>query len=152
MLNIYIEDKTGTPKEYESYVSDYFDFSFFPEWFSDEFVQKIIREIDKSEVQVVPNINSTNILSPVLGNIAPERLSSGCKALILIHICDLKVNGDRLGDNCVPLLLELAGRKDVYISLSHIMKFPDEFDAVIINNGKHITSYKEFVSIFVEVS
>ncbi|MEI3139158.1 MAG: DUF4869 domain-containing protein [Lachnospiraceae bacterium] len=101
MLSIYIDDGWGNlPEEYESYVSDYFDDVFKPEWFSDDVVRNIIKEIDDSEV-VGPG-KSVNIYNETLGNIPPQYLSSSCKGLILLYKDDMKINGDRLGDNCVP--------------------------------------------------
>ena len=151
MLYIYIDDGWDTlPDEYECYVSDYFDDVYEPDWFSDLFVRRIIKEIDDSEV--VGQGKSVNIYNEILGNIPPQYLSSGCKALILLHKEDIKINGDRLGDNCIGLLLEIADKKDIVISLSHIPPFPDKFNAIIVNNGKKIVSNKEFISQKVRLS
>lgn len=146
MLYIYVDNCLDElPSDYESYVSDYFDDAFESSWFSDDFVRKIIKEIDDSEVVGLEGA-SVNIFNKVLGNIPPQYLSSGCKALILLYIEGIKVNGDRLGDNCMNLLLQIADMKDVYISLSHIPPFPNEFNAVIVNNGVSLTTFSEFVS------
>ena len=146
MLYIYIDDcKSVLPKEFESYVSDYFNDVYEPEWFKDEFVQRIIKEIDNSKVAFIGNENSINIYNSTLGNIPPERLSSGCKGLILLYKEDIKINGDRLGDNCIGLLLEISSKKDVTISLGHIPPFPDKFEAVIVNNDEKISSNREYI-------
>ena len=150
MLYIYIDDGWGNlPEEYESYVSDYFDDVFKPEWFSDDVVRNIIKEIDDSEV-VGPG-KSVNIYNETLGNIPPQYLSSSCKGLILLYKDDMKINGDRLGDNCVPWLLKIASTKDIEISLSHTPDFPDKFDAVIVNTNVKIYSKREFVSMKVRL-
>ena len=56
------------------------DFEYEDEWLQDEFVQKMILDVDKSEV-----LNSGVIKSPILGLIPPTEISGGVKALILIY-------------------------------------------------------------------
>ena len=70
MLSIYLDDcKEDLPKEFESYVSQYFDEVYEPDWFSDNFVKFIIEEIDKSKV--VGDGQSINIYNDILGNFLP---------------------------------------------------------------------------------
>lgn len=146
MLYIYIDDGFGNlPEEYECYVSDYFDDVFESEWFSDKMVQRIIKVIDDSKV--VGTGDSVNIYNETLGNIPPQYLSSGCKGLILLYKDNIKISGDRLGDNCIPLLLEISSKKDIWISLSHIPDFPKNFEAIIVNNFTKINSRSEFVTM-----
>ena len=64
MLNIYLDNcREDLPKEFESYVSQYFDEVYEPEWFSDDFVRRIIKTIDKSEVVGIGN--SINIFNDI---------------------------------------------------------------------------------------
>lgn len=145
MLHIYIEDCVNPlPDDYISRVDQYFDNNYEPEWFQDAFVRRIIQEIDHS--QVVGEGLSVNIYNEVLGNIPPQNLSTGGKSLILLYAeQEIKTDGDRLGDNCIGMLLEIADKKDIFISLSHVPPFPDEFEAVILNNGKKINTIQEFL-------
>lgn len=117
MLNIIIESNyEETCKRLPNRISNvrgYFDTSYEPEWFDDEFVRKIIKDIDNTTV-----VSGINLYNDVLLGISPESLSSGSKALIILFEEDYIVNGDRLGDNCIGLLLEIAKRKD--LSLIHI--------------------------------
>lgn len=126
-------------------VSEYFKFEYEPEWLEDEFVRRIIKEIDNTEVR-----SDGTLFSHRLGPIIYTQLSTGCKALILIHKTDIKINGDRMGDNCVPLLLEICERKDVEIALHHLMQFPDNFKALVLNSNKIITSHYEFLTEYLE--
>ena len=143
MLNIYLDNcREELPKEFESYVSQYFDEVYEPEWFSDDFVKRVIKMIDKSEV--MGEGNSINIYNDVLGNFPPQNLSSGCKGLILLYKDEVKINGDRLGDNCIMFLVEISTKKDITISLSHTPPFPKKFDAYIINTNKFIHTRKQF--------
>ena len=71
----------GTTKDTIIDVDNYFDFEYEDEWLQDEFVQKMILDVDKSEV-----LDSGVIKSPILGLIPPTEISGGVKALILMLI------------------------------------------------------------------
>lgn len=146
LLHILVNDGVVDISEYISKVSAYFDIEFEKEWLTHDFVKKVIKNIDNSQV-----IEDELLKNEVIGYFSQERLSSGCKALILIYELNLKVSGDRMGDNCIPYLLELAEQKEVYISLRHIPEFPQEFNAVIENTNKNITSFREFVNEYVRL-
>ena len=95
-------------------VDTYFNNTYDEEWLDDPFVKEIIRMVDHSEVQ-----GRQCILSDVLGQIPPERLSGGAKALILMYeeedfYTDLIV----CGANCEKLILDMAQQKDISCSLS----------------------------------
>ena len=61
-------------------VDTYFNNTYDEAWLDDPFVREIIRKVDHSDVQ-----DRQCILSEVLGQIPPERLSGGAKALILMY-------------------------------------------------------------------
>ena len=95
-------------------VDTYFNNTYDEAWLDDPFVREIIRTVDHSEVQ-----DRQCILSDVLGQIPPERLSGGAKALILMYeevgfFTDLIV----CGANCESLILDMAQKKDISCSLS----------------------------------
>lgn len=97
-------------------VSVYFDMCYKPEWLNSDFAKEVILGVDKSK-----HVKDSYIESPVLGAIPPEKLSSGCKALILCKfVPDGVICGDRMGDNCYPYLLKLCETQDVTITLAHI--------------------------------
>ena len=99
MLGIWIEDDYNKPPfDYESDIKGCFDYSYEKSWFSDPFVQNIIKIIDNTEV--IPYKDSYVLDSPVLGIIPPTDLSTGCKSLILLLKTSIPVDGDRMGDNC----------------------------------------------------
>lgn len=151
MLNIIIEsDYDEICKRLPdriSNVSGYFDTGYEPEWFDDEFVRKIIKDIDKTTV-----VAGINLYNNVLLGISPESLSSGSKALIILFEEDYVVNGDRLGDNCIGLLFEIAGQKDITITTSHILPLPTPGQLpvkTVVHGYGEIKSKKEFVDAFV---
>lgn len=128
----------------DSYIVDinaYFNMFKEVKWFEDPFVRDVIQCIDKSEV-----IKGEYIESPIWGGMAPEKLSSGCKALILMRFFPERViYATRCGDNCVSSILKLADQQDIHILLHHCMKFPDKFKAFIVNTEKEVESDAEFV-------
>lgn len=76
---------------------------------------------------------------------APERLSSGCKAVILLYVNPLcNVYASRCGDNCVPSIVRLAEKTDVIITLHHMMVFPEKFEAVMLDTETAVHSRREF--------
>lgn len=151
MLNIIIESNyEETCKRLPNRISNvrgYFDTSYEPEWFDDEFVRKIIKVIDNTTV-----VSGINLYNDVLLGISPESLSSGSKALIILFEEDYIVNGDRLGDNCIGLLLEIAKRKDITITTSHILPLPTPGQLpvkTVVHGYGEINSKKEFVKAFI---
>ena len=90
-------------------------------------------------------------MSKTIGVMSPERLSTGCKTLILIYINPLcNVYASRCGDNCAGYILDLAEKTDVVITLHHLMIFPRDFDAEIQDIGEIIHSRKKYVELFIE--
>jgi hypothetical protein len=116
-----------------------------PEWFNRDDVKRIIKNIDKTEV-----IEDECLKSPVLGTIAPERLSTGCKAVILMLMYSgkRKVYATKCGDNCAPEILNLAKNMDISIVLHHVMEFPEPFEMTIEESGHVVTNMKDFISEF----
>ena len=103
--------------------------------------------VDSSEY-----IDGEYIQSPVFGGISPRDLSTGCKALlILLNEPDKIVSGDRMGDNCYPVLFEMAKNADYTITLSHIIDFRrmEPFEFKNARTGKLITNSKEFLQEYV---
>ena len=77
MLSIYYGDMEG---EYVHRPSDYFDTVFEPEWLVSDLAKEIISDIDKSSV-----ISPYCIESPVFGQISPQMLAGGTKALLIMY-------------------------------------------------------------------
>lgn len=129
-------------------VSAYFDEVYEPSWFTSEFSKKIVNQIDN-----VTYFGSGDVfISEKYGAMSATELSSGSKALlILLNEDDTLVSGDRMGDNCVPLLLELAKMKDIKITLCHLMEFPDDFEFYCIPYNKIINTKEDYVKAWLEV-
>lgn len=113
------------------------------EWFDNPVVRRIIKNLDKTDV-----VQGEVLNSPVFGVMSPDRLSTSCKAIIMLETIDgINIYATRCGDNCVPDILEIASRKDITITLHHCMRFPDGgFEAKVIETGTIIHSHLEFVN------
>ena len=97
-------------------------------------------------------ISGEYIQSPVLGGISPRDLSSGCKALlILLNEPDKIVSGDRMGDNCYPVLLKMAESADYTITLCHLIDFRgyENFKVKNARTGKIIEDALDFLKEYV---
>ena len=149
MLNI-IFNRGSKDIENENYVfspDTYFKYNYEDEWFEDDFVKMMVQDVDGSTV-----ISAHSIDSPVLGIIAPERLSGGVKALIIMYKePDLIVNASACGDNCAKWILEIGKKQDITVRLGYEMEFEEPFDICIKNSGKVIHNYEDFLKEFQEV-
>lgn len=73
-------EKDIADKNYVFSPDTYFKYNYEDEWFDDELVKKMMQDVDHSTV-----LSAHSIDSPFLGIIAPERLSGGVKALIIMY-------------------------------------------------------------------
>lgn len=149
MLNI-IFNRGSRDIENENYVfspDTYFKYNYEDEWFEDGLVKEMIRDVDGSRV-----VSAHSIESPVLGIIAPERLSGGVKALIIMYKePELIVNASACGDNCAKWILEIGKKQDITVRLGYEMKFEEPFDICIKNSNHVIHDYENFLKEFQEV-
>lgn len=86
-----------------------------------------------------------------IGVQAPERLSSGCKSLILLYVNpQCNVYASRCGDNCAGYILDLAEKTDVIITLHHAMIFTRDFSGMILDNGREFSTRKGFIDAYLD--
>ena len=113
-----------------------------------EFSKQAIKEIDKSEV-----VSEHNILSPVLGSIPNQYLSTGVKNVILMmydkenRVCSL----DYCGNNCIPAIIRVASEKDIKTSATVFKPFFD-FEGIdkihIANDDTIVTNNADLLGKF----
>ena len=121
----------------------YFKNTYSDDWLLDPLAQKMIKDIDNSEV-----ISGNLIDSPYLGKIPPTSLSGGVKTLLLIQNEPNKIfNASTCGDNCAKWLLLLAKDKDITINLNHIMDFGENFEVYVLNSKKKIDNMYDFLLV-----
>lgn len=123
----------------------YFDNMYEDEWITAPLTIDMIKDIDKSEV-----VSSHLIISPVLGPIPVKEIAGGTKTLILMAFDETGsvFNATSCGDNCAKWIVEIAKRKDLTITLHHLMNFSkvESFEAVILNTGKVAKNYREYLN------
>jgi hypothetical protein len=104
----------------------------------------MIKDIDRSDV-----VGAYLIQSPVLGSIPVKDISGGVKTLILMAFDQSgKIfNASACGDNCAKWIVRLGKEKDLTINLHHVMDFSGitDFEAMILNTGKMVHSYEEYL-------
>ena len=113
---------------------------FLPEWLEDPLVKDMIQDVDQSEVK-----SPYCIQSPVLGQISPEHLSGGVKALILLlklddYYPDLTV----CGENCAKWFKEIAKVKPLKLVLSSYDMPYIGVELRCLSDGSLITTSREW--------
>ena len=138
MLNIFFGDMENVIFN----TSVFFDNTYQDSWFQDDFTKRVIKDIDKGEI-LGPNCVTTKILGPI----PPTKIAGGTKTILLMKFDNNHIfNASTCGDNCAKWILKIAKDKDLTINLRHIMNFgKKDFTAKILNNGKIITTQKEYV-------
>lgn len=118
-----------------------------PDWFNREDVKNIIKTIDN-----VDAIKDEYMVSPIFGAISPDRLSTGCKNLILLYTNPQNIiYASRAGDNCAPFIVELAKKEDITIVLHHLMEFPEDMTAFIVDTNKRVSNFDEFIDEYIKI-
>ena len=120
-------------------VDAYFDTNYEEEWFDDPLVRQMVLDVDKSEV-----LNGGCIKSPIYGYMPTTKLSGGVKALILMLKTDILIWATACGDNCSKWIVEISKRKDLTVCIEHFMQFPEDFDAVFLDENIEIHTLSEW--------
>ena len=143
MLKIYFGEMENVLHNVETYFNNQYKYA----WLEDEFVKAVIEDVDKSIVQ-----SPECILSPVLRQIPPIRLSGGTKAVILMkYVPERIINASNCGNNCAKWILKLGRENDLTINLHHIMEFEEEnFEIEILNNRSIVHNMGELVDAAID--
>lgn len=146
MLSIYfghLDDELGI-------ADGWFDNQLDDKYYCTEFSKRVVSEIDNSEI-----INENMVVSPVLGGIPITDISSGSKGLIIMKYTDRMVNLVSLGDNCIPLLLEIAHEKPDMSLVSaryvNFYKFGWEEKILVLNSNQIVHSQSELFDAYLKV-
>ncbi len=143
MLHIFFGDMDNVLHNVDTFFDNQYQYS----WLDDDFVRQVISDVDKSSVQ-----SSDCILSPVLRQIPPTRLSGGTKAVIMMkYLPERVINASACGNNCAKWILKLGEERDLTINLNHIMEFEGDFEIYIDNNSKTVHNMKEMVDVATEL-
>lgn len=135
MLDIYFDDGTANLENVIINPMKYFDVKRKPDWFNDEFVKKMILDVDNAKA-----VQDEFILGCEGRAITPLHLSGGVKTLICIYeMPDKFWYGSSMGDNCCESLAAIARMADIKILLRHFMDIPDDCEDVLYVKGKKVT-------------
>lgn len=115
------------------------------EWLEDERVINIINTVDKTEV-VTNNI----LKSEFLGTFPPEKLSGGCKGLILMLKCDepFIYSSAIFGDDCLKYIFQISQIKDIEMYLCSYL-FMENYENMQVSiqdvsTGEYFSNYDEY--------
>lgn len=141
MLSVYFGLREGTVRKPKSYFMNCLD----PKCLEDDFIKQMVLDVDKSEI-----LSANCINSPVLGQIAPERLSGGVLALIIMYVTDEIVDATKCGENCAKWIMEIGRRKNLSIDLEYNMpfEFKDGDEIMILNDGKTVSNPYDYLGKF----
>lgn len=145
MLHLYFNppweyDRILTEDNYRISPALWFDNQGGDSYISGELEQKIIKDIDNSEVF------HGLLMHPIYGAYEPKKLSGTTKTLLLINNePDYYYNGAFLGENACPWLLKIAETKDIYIRMAYIMPFNSDFEAHFVNTDIYTHTYTEYI-------
>lgn len=145
MLRVYVCSVSAESCDLDYYIDDidyYFDEYFEDSWTDNEWAKKVLKEIDKSEF-LYPKL----IRTPYFGDVPYQWISGGSKQLILMNaVPNVIYDGDNLGDNCWPLLLELCKSTDISISLTYYpnFKWVEGCKVKLLNTGELIDNTTDF--------
>lgn len=145
MFNIYF----GYDKKAVLDVDSFFNHCYRPEWFEDDLVKRIVKDVDKSDV-----LSQHCIQSPVLGQISPRTLSGGTKTLILLLKRDnFYPDLVNCGNNCCKWLVEIGKVRDFKAALSGVdLLFDDcEVEAFCLNDSTIVRGMMPWFDKMVEL-
>ena len=131
--------------------SSIFDYEYDKEWFEDPFFLPVLRDIEQLDVH--PGSVVIDILSSDLRLID---ISNGTKMLFMIkYIPDILPILAKLGDNCLPYLLDLAEEQEIYMCANIMFEIDrngmEGHTIHITNTDRYVTSYEEMVQCNIDM-
>ena len=140
----------GCPEHIYYYVDNVFDDLYESSWMKNPLNIRILNEIDNCHLEfdgLHDNDNEDLVFSI-------KEISSGAKALMICNMEDeVNIWGSIFGDNCTPILQEIATEKNIYIYLQHRLRFEgydvaiehQEFPAFSMKKQRVYKDYREYV-------
>lgn len=128
----------------------YFDNTYVTEWFDDNVVKQIVKDIDNSEIE------GCMLKSPVLGNVSVESMSGGAKAVIVLlkdTELEFPINLTVCGSNCEKWLAYVFNKRNVRVCTTglHLDFEGYTIDGLCLNDGKRFSDWGSKMDEFLEV-
>ena len=124
-------------------IDTWFNHVYEAEWFDDERVRQIVKDIDKSEV-----VGRDVVISPVFGSMSVRKISGGAKALIaMLMMDDTLIDLIVCGPNCQEWISRIAAEKDVEVAMSgYDLTFAGlPVSDICLNDGKTFSNSDEWI-------
>lgn len=109
--------------------------------YSDPFVIEMLKVIDNVDTD-----QQGRMTHPIFGAINQSMLSSGVSSLVLALKTDFPIDLTRMGDNCIPFLLDIADKKDVKCVCNRVPKFNKDFTFEDLRSGKIMHTRERFAA------
>jgi hypothetical protein len=109
-----------------------FDEEYTEDWYRDEFVKRVMQDIDHIDITKSDGITFFNSITEERHT--SKELSTGCKTIILIYMYPNVIFQARFGSNCTDLLEEIASKRDVIIKSD----YPHAFNFKFIHEIEYI--------------
>ncbi|MBR4981980.1 MAG: DUF4869 domain-containing protein [Lachnospiraceae bacterium] len=152
MLTIILGDKNSEEflksSKYVDYNDGLFDEEYQEEWFADEFIKQILKEIDHIDLKKSTGICFKNSIT---GDVhSHKELSTSCKTLILMYKYPNVVFQARFGDNCNDFVEQIAVKSNITIKADyfHLYKFKFIKEINYINYGVIARNRQEMQKLF----
>jgi hypothetical protein len=144
-LEQYLKDK-----KFVEYNDGLFDEEYQEDWYNDDFIKRIMHEIDHIDLTQSDGVTFKNSITQ--DRHTHRELSTSCKTLILIYKYPNVVFQARFGDNCTDLLEEIASKHAITIKSDymHFYNFKYIHEINYINYNKIATNINDLLKIFVE--
>lgn len=138
MIKVYF----GHRKDTVYNIDVYFDNVYEKGWFDDEFVQSMLLDVDHSKCA-----GCASIVNPIFGQITPEEISGGVKALIVLYKTDAVVDLVNCGENCQSWISKIASMKDIEVDMSGVdLTFKNYgISGICLNDNSTIADYKDWI-------
>lgn len=139
MVSVYFGLDRNAVLDIDAYFRNVYD----TEWFDDDIVKKIVKDIDGSTV-----LSQYCIQSKVLGQIPPDLISGGAKACILLLKDDSSlIDLIACGSNCECWLSRIFSMKDVRVTMSGCDLSFRGYDirGICENDNSTINNYNDWI-------
>ena len=110
-----------------------FDSEYKVAWLNTDLGKEIIKYIDNST-----HVKDRLLESDLMGDFRPEDLSCGCKTVLLSafhpEMTNVYLDGSRMGDNCFPMLFEVAKRtgRGIKVRVGRLLRKPWDGDDEVL--------------------